>query len=84
LAHTLLIERLTLQHDHITDQQEKTEVVITSIANAMREAALQTSGVKQMLDQFLLQGLPGITNEMKAVISNGIREVNDAAHRKGR
>lgn len=80
-ATTLLVERLTFQHTHLVTDQEKTGQVIASIADAMRNAALQTSGVKQSVD-LLLQGVPGMTAEIKAHIQRALEDVQNASRRR--
>lgn len=79
-ATTLLVERLTFQHSHLMTDQEKTAQVIASISDAMRNAALQTSGVKQSVD-LLLQGVPGMTAELKAHIQRALEDVQNASRR---
>jgi hypothetical protein len=83
-AMTLLVERLTMQHGHLVQDQGKTEAVITSIAEAMRNAALTTSGVKQSLDQ-LLMGIPGITKEIKELVEKLAEEIQrEQSNRRSR
>jgi hypothetical protein len=78
IAMTLLVERLTLQHGHLTQDQDRTGAVITSIAEAMRNSTLMTSGVKQSLDQ-LLMGIPGMTKELKEHIEKLVDDMQREA-----
>jgi hypothetical protein len=78
IAMTQLVERLTMQHGHLVQDQDRTGAVISSIAEAMRNAALTTSGVKQSLDQ-LLMGIPGVTKEIKEHIDKLIDELQREA-----
>ena len=82
-AQTQLIERLTMQHGHLENSHERTESVITSISDAMRNVALITSGVKQSVDQMMLNG-PSTVNEVKALVERALREVHDANQRTPR
>jgi hypothetical protein len=79
-ATALLVERLTVQHAHLLTDQDRTGSVIASIADAMRNAALQTSGVKQSVD-LLVAGVPGITTELKAHITRALEDVQTATKR---
>lgn len=79
-ATALLVERLTLQHGHLMSDQDKTATVIASIADAMRNAALQTSGVKQSVD-LLVAGVPGMTSELKSHITRALEDVQTASRR---
>lgn len=83
VATQLLVERLTVQHSHLMQDQDRTGQVITSIAEAMRNAALTTSGVKQSVD-LLTAGLPGITSEVKGHITRLLEDVQRETHRKAR
>lgn len=83
IASTLLVERLTLQHDHLSADSDKTGTVITSVADAMRNVALQSSGIQQKIDQLLL-GVPGISKEIKELFEKLLREVQDAARHRSR
>jgi len=82
-ATALLVERLTLQHGHMQADQDRNATVIASIADAMRNAALQSSGVKQSVD-LLAAGVPGMTQELKAHITRALEDVREATSRRAR
>ena len=82
-ANLLLVERLTLQHEFLAGEHGKTATVIASIAEAMRNAVLQTSGVKQSVDG-LLMGVPGMTKELRDHIEKLVNEVRAAAQTEAR
>lgn len=76
----LFIERQTVHHEHLVTDQGRMITVIDAIAEAMRNASLTTTGVKDKLDTLLNQ-LPGMTKELKEHIRELAKDIEDAKRR---
>lgn len=74
----IFIEKQTIHHTHLVSDQSRVSQVIEAIAAAMREAAMQSTGVKDKVDVLLAQ-LPGMSNEIKAHIKELVEDVERAA-----
>lgn len=79
----LFIERQTIHHTHFVADQAKMISVIDAIAAAMREAAMQSTGVKDKVDTLLLQ-IPGMTREIRDNIKEMVEDVQNAAARRSK
>jgi hypothetical protein len=80
---TLFIERSTIQHTHMTADQEKQAKVIESISEAMRNVALQSTGMKDRLDS-ISTNIPALGADVKGHIDRLIREHDLPNNRRSR
>lgn len=78
---SLFIERQTIHQTHFIADQSKMTVVIEAIAEAMRNSALQTTGLKDKVDT-LLQQVPGMTKELKDAIKELVEDIQAASVRR--
>lgn len=78
---SLFIERQTIHQTHFVADQSKMTTVIEAIADAMRNSALQTTGLKDKIDTLLSQ-VPGMTKELKDAIKELVEDVQAASHRR--
>lgn len=77
----MFIERQTIHHEHLVGDQERIAKVIEAIAEAMRNATLQTTGVKDRVETLLNQ-IPGMSKEIKDHIKELVEDVQRHASRR--
>jgi hypothetical protein len=79
---TMMVERMTIQHEHMTLDQSKTGMVIAAIADAMRNNTMQMTGVKQSTDN-LASSLPNVIKEIRDLCDRMLNDVRSyMGHRR--
>lgn len=79
----MFIERQTIHHEHLVTDADRVRAVIEAIAEAMRNATLQTTGVKDKVDTLLSQ-VPGMTKEIKEHIKEELKDLVEEFRRATR
>lgn len=80
---SIFIEKQTIHHTHLVGDQARVAQVIESIAEAMRNVALNSTGLKDKVDTLLSQ-FPGMTNEIKQHIHGLVQDFEHAATNRKR